>query len=109
MDRKKLELADDILGAILGANAFDDFMGHDAGVSAADKAVAEALNAVAEYVPVEAMGRLRDSIAGISAAYSQCGTVYGLYVAATMREAVTCPTELSRYVMERVEKARVDE
>lgn len=109
MDKKKLELADDIISAILSASAFDAFMDEDAEVSEAEGRITKAMDAACGSVSTEAAEELREAMAAIRAAYSKAGTLYGIYVAETLREAAAHPGELSSYVKDRIQKARAGE
>lgn len=109
METKKLELADEIISAVLSASAFERFMAECEDVNEADRRIDEVLESIADVVPVQALEDLRDTVAQVTAAYSKAGTLYGIHVAATMSEAAAHPADLSRYIMERVKKVRDEE
>ena len=106
MDERKLALADDIRGAILGAASYDEFMAEDVELAEAEKKFYTVTRKIMRLVPQGITDELLEAAAAICAAHSQAGVLYGIYAVSAIHEAVAHPAELSKYVVNRMAKER---
>ena len=103
MNEKNLILMDDIMQMVVQADEWQDIQTQDPRITAARVRWEAVLERAKDLLPWELYAELSDAQAGEVAATSDAGILFGIHVADAIRDVVARPTDLSRYVLKRIE------
>lgn len=103
LKNKNLALMDDIMGCITQSDEWFEILLHDPAIVAADSRWETAIERAKALIPDELYDELHDSHEAKASAVGDAGILFGIHVADAIRDVVSRPTDLSRYVLKRIE------
>ena len=103
IDKRALSVMADIVDGIEQTDEWVELQVNDPGIKAADSRLKSALEAAEKYLPRKVYVELTDAHSGVISACNDVAILYGMRVAAVIQEVTASPSEMSRYLLERVE------
>lgn len=95
-------LMDNLLGGIDNADSHNEMLLKDPAIQAADNTLMEELDKLRGRVPKEVIDRIGEAAVGYANAVGECQLLYGMHVINTMVECARKPSEVSQYILDRV-------
>lgn len=103
LKNKNLALMDDIMGGITQSDEWNEILLHDPAIVAADNRWEAAIEQAKALIPDELYVELHDSHEAKASASGDVGILFGIHVADVIRDVVSRPADLSRYVLKRID------
>lgn len=99
-------LMDNLLDGIDNADSHNEMLLNDPAIQAADNTLMEELDKLRGRVPKEVIDRIGEAAVGYANAVGECQLLYGMHVISTMVECSRNPSEVSRHILNRVNRQR---
>ena len=107
MNEKNLALMDEIMGAVIQLDEWQDIQLHDSRIASATARMSAALKQVENLLPLELYNELCEASSEETAYTSNAGILFGIHVADAIRDVASRPADLSRHILERTGRATV--
>lgn len=104
--KRDFDLMDNILDGIENADSKNEMMMNDPGILAADAKLTDALYKLQGTVPEDVIDKIGEAAVGYANAVETFALLYGMHVISTMVECARKPSEVSRYILDRVNRVR---
>lgn len=104
--KRDFDLMDNILDGIENADSKNEMMMNDPAIQTADNTLMEELDKLRGRVPKEVIDRIGEAAVGYANAVETFALLYGMHVISTMVECARKPSEVSQYILDRVNRQR---
>ena len=102
IDKKTLSTMADIMDGIVQSEEWAELQMNDPGIKAAESRLRRAMENARAYLPAEDYMELSDAQTGEVSAHCDVALLYGMRVTALIQAATANPSEMTRFLLERV-------
>lgn len=99
-----VQIMDDIMNGITQTDVWERIKQEDPMILKAEAQLEKALERVEGLIPRDLYAELSDAASGALSAMGDAGILYGMHVVFAMQDVAARPADLSRHVLDRMEK-----
>ncbi len=106
LSHNDLAIMDNLIGTIVNSDAWDQEQLQNPEIQTAEKALEKELDQIRGLVSDKVIGRIEDAAFGYSNAFSTAAILYGIRVANIIRDVSACPSDLSQFILDRIDRQK---
>lgn len=103
-NKRGMEIIDSLLEGIWQSREWTDILKNNPMLQRSDAELDELLNQLRGVLPDKQLDKLSDAVTACKTSAADCALLYGIHIAAAIREASANPREYFQYLIEKLQK-----